>query len=83
MTTPTTAAGRRLFTDIEPMDMFESDGVTWTDVLAIEAEAAAAERARIRAAVEGLPCGGNHKVGYCTGVIWKHGDVLALLEPQP
>ena len=47
------------------------------------ADGAAAERARLRAAVEGLPCGGNHKVGYCTGVVWKHGAVLALLEPPP
>lgn len=38
---PQTKAGRRLFTDQEPMDMPESDGVTWEDVLAIEAEAAA------------------------------------------
>lgn len=37
---PRTAAGRRLFTDNEPMDMYESDGVTWEDVVAIEAEAA-------------------------------------------
>jgi hypothetical protein len=36
-----TKAGRRLFTDNEPMDMTESDGVTWGDVIAIEAEARA------------------------------------------
>lgn len=38
---PQTKSGRRLFTDQEPMDMLESDGVTWEDVLAIEAGAAA------------------------------------------
>ncbi len=39
--TPATEAGRRLFTDNEPMDMMESNGVTWDDILAIEAEARA------------------------------------------
>ena len=40
---PITKAGRRLFTDNEPMDMYESDGVTWEDVCAIEAEVLAAD----------------------------------------
>ncbi len=40
MTEPTTEAGRRLFTDMEPMDMWEST-VTPADVLAIESEARA------------------------------------------
>jgi hypothetical protein len=38
---PTTPTGRRLFTDNEPMDMMESDGVLWEDIVAIEAEARA------------------------------------------
>lgn len=37
---PRTEAGRRLFTDNEPLDMLESNGVTWADVVAIEGEAA-------------------------------------------
>ena len=41
MTEPRTEAGRRLFTDNDPMDMLESNGVTWADVVAIEAEALA------------------------------------------
>ena len=47
MTTPTTEAGRRLFTDVDPMDMWESTGVTPDDIAAIEAEAVAADRARL------------------------------------
>jgi hypothetical protein len=38
---PWTVAGRRLFSDVDPMDMLESNGVTWDDILAIEDEAAA------------------------------------------
>ncbi len=49
MTGPTTEAGRRLFTDNEPMDMLESDAVTWGDVLAIEAEARADALREVRA----------------------------------
>ena len=47
MPEPQTKAGRALFTDVEPMDMWESDGVTPGDIAAIEQEAAAAERARL------------------------------------
>ena len=54
MTEPLTEAGRALFTDVEPMDMWESDGVTPGDIAAIEQEAAAAERARIAKAVSRL-----------------------------
>ncbi len=36
---PRTRAGRRLFTDEYPMDMWESDGVTPEDIIAIENEA--------------------------------------------
>lgn len=35
---PRTKAGVRLFTDMEPMDMLESDGVTPEDILAVEGE---------------------------------------------
>ena len=44
---PATEAGRRLFTDNEPMDMWESDGVTWEDITAVEAEARAAARKEV------------------------------------
>lgn len=33
-----------------------------------------------RDAVDGLPCEGNHKVGYCAGVVVSESDVLALIE---
>ena len=39
-TVPSTETGKRLFTDIEPMDMWESSGVTPADICAIEDEAA-------------------------------------------
>jgi len=45
---PRTQAGRRLFTDQYPMDMWESDGVLPEDIVAVENEAAAAERERMR-----------------------------------
>jgi hypothetical protein len=35
-----------------------------------------------RAAVDALPCAGNHKIGYCTGVVVDKAVVLALLR-QP
>jgi hypothetical protein len=48
---PSTPTGRQLFTDMEPMDLWESDGVLPEDIIAIETEAAAAERARHAALV--------------------------------
>src|SRR3990170_1731595 len=51
---PRTETGKRLFTDNDPMDMWESDGVTPDDIAAVEDEAVAAERARLVAGVEKL-----------------------------
>ncbi len=45
-------------------------------IATIEAEAVAAERARIRAAVEGLDDRGDHEFG------WKSA-VLAIVAPRP
>lgn len=36
-----------------------------------------------RPAIDGLPCEGNHKVGYCCGVVVDLAAVLAALTPQP
>ena len=54
MSAPRTETGKRLFTDNDPMDMWESDGVTPDDIAAVEDEAVAAERARLVAGVEKL-----------------------------
>jgi len=84
MTEPRTAAGRALLAECEDMDW-----PTLPDaILDIEAEARAAERARIRAAVEGL----DSLAGWVTWDVDLHPNderyinravVLALLDPQP
>ncbi|MBE3070957.1 MAG: hypothetical protein IMZ66_12045 [Planctomycetes bacterium] len=62
--TPSTAAGRALFSDVDPMDMWESDGVTPEDICRVEAEAVTSERERIRSGVQALIRWhvGNHPV---------------------
>lgn len=51
MTPLTTEAARRLFTDVDPMDMWESNGVTPADIIAVEAEAREQALERIQAIV--------------------------------
>jgi len=74
--TPTTAAGQRFCEGPRPT------GNWWKGVpdqiADIEAEAVAAERARIRAAVEDVPWSGDP---YCCGEL--RAAVLALLDPRP
>lgn len=74
----TTKAGLALFTDMEPMDMWESNGVTPKDIALVEAEAVRGERARLAAAVRGLPF---WESDYEQGEMdIRRADVLALLE---
>ena len=85
MTEPLTEAGRALFTDVEPMDMWESDGVTPGDIAAIEQEAAAAERARIAKAVSRLvsttfDCNGDTVYSLVNGEWLAKGDVMRILS---
>ena len=74
--TPTTAAGQRFCEGPRPT------GNWWKGVpdqiADIEAEAVAAERARIRAAVEDVPWSGDP---YCCGEL--RAAVIALLDPRP
>lgn len=53
MSAPATRAGRALFADMEPGDLWESDGVTPDDIADVEREAAvaalSAARQRVRA----------------------------------
>ena len=72
MSEPTTAAGRALFTDQDPMDMWESDGVTPADIVRVEADARAAALADVRREVEALPWH-NHT---------PDADALARLAPK-
>jgi hypothetical protein len=92
MNEPRTPTGRHLFTDVEPMDMWESDGVTPADILAIEAEAVADLRAELAAAVRGLAGTGMRGSGWGANaehIVWTGDDqvsraaVLALLVSQP
>jgi hypothetical protein len=94
MTAPRTKAGRRLFTDMDPMDMLESHGVTPADITAIEAEAVAAYVADLRAKVEGLhqdaianalaqdASGNPHGGDVWTGHYIALAAVLRLLDPE-
>ena len=74
---PRTEAGRRLFTDNEPMDMWESDGVTPEDIAAIEAQAIALDRAELAAAVEDLEAFDGYP-----GPRVEKAAVLALIEGE-
>jgi hypothetical protein len=82
MTEPTTEAGRRLFTDNEPMDMLESDGVTWDDILAIEAQARADALREAAERVRALPLQ-DAPAWYSHEYAVREADVLAILEPKP
>jgi hypothetical protein len=76
--TPTTAVGRALLRDewlVTPYG--EAQAAMHDAILAIEAEAAAAERARLRAAVEGLP---NLSPFPTDWPYVQRADVLALLR---
>lgn len=81
--TPTTAVGRALLRDewlVTPYG--EAQAAMHDAILAIEAEAAAAERARLRAAVEGLP--GVWPTGYpdwVTNVVMRAAVLALLREP--
>jgi hypothetical protein len=83
--TPTTAAGRALLERLTEDEDYEWRSDIEAAILAIEAEAIAAERARIRAAVEGLSTSclvlGSSCMPDCHRVTAK--AVLALLDPQP
>lgn len=78
---PSTAAGRALFTDMEPMDMLESDGVRPEDIVGIEAEAVAAYRADLAAKVRGL----IHELWIDDDEDWPWDlrRVLAFIEGEP
>jgi hypothetical protein len=89
--TPTTAAGRAVV-EATASDPFVSEAqrselraAALRTVLAIVAEAVAVERARIRAAVEGLSTSclvlGSSCMSDCHRVTAN--AVLALLDPQP
>ena len=76
----TTEAGRRLFTDVDPMDMWESNGVTPADIAAIEAEAREQERERIAtslAVLRDVPH--SHEGEPCTACL-RDGAIAAITE---
>lgn len=72
MSEPTTKAGRALLDEL-------TGALARRSILAIEREAVAQERARIRAAVDGLPdqWGPSDEAGYV-----RRKDVLRLLDPE-
>jgi hypothetical protein len=73
--TPTTPTGKRLLDDLE------DDPYALPDILAIEAEAAAQERERLRARLDMLPRFDSIRA---PGAFMHTRDVLALLaDPEP
>lgn len=82
-----TEAGKRLLDEWFPSRGDGLDAIELhefrLDIAAIEAEAVAAERARLRAAVEGLPTIGFDKIVWTGGQPVRRAAVLALLEPAP
>jgi hypothetical protein len=78
--TPTTAAGDKMLYDMgldDPIIGKHRRDTAIRRILAIETEAAAAERARLRAAVEGLP---NLSPFPTDWPYVQRADVLALLR---
>ena len=85
MTEPRTAAGKQLLAAwrYDPKELWTVQQVT-RDILAIEAEAeaVAAERARLRAAVEGLTQTLVYPIATRESMFVDRAAVLALLEPD-
>ena len=74
MSEPTTEAGRQ-FRDA--LRMLKYDGMVTASIELIEREAVAQERARLRAAVEGLPARGD-----MMALMVSRAAVLRVLDPE-